>query len=297
MMRKSWLPAYIALGLVWGCSFIFIKLGLEFLTPFGVAFGRCALGAITLLIVVKIKKIKLPSDKQIWFKLWVVAMLLNVIPGILFAYAEVHVTSVLAGIINAATPLATLVVMLIAFREEKLKVEQIQGLIVGGIGVLVVLDIWQGIGDNQLNGVIALLIAVTCYGISFPYSKRNIIPLGLKPESAAATQLVTASITLLPLYLFDGISKDYYRINNVIAMVALGVLGSGFAYIWNFSIIQAAGSSIASTVTYLTPVVAVFVGWLFLGEKIAWHEPAGALLVILGAAISQGRFKRKVQLS
>jgi drug/metabolite transporter (DMT)-like permease len=297
MMRKSWLPAYIALGLVWGCSFIFIKLGLEFLTPFGVAFGRCALGAVTLLIVVKIKKIKLPSDKQIWFKLWVVAMLLNVIPGILFAYAEVHVTSVLAGIINAATPLATLVVMLIAFREEKLKVEQIQGLIVGGIGVLVVLGIWQGIGDNQLNGVIALLIAVTCYGISFPYSKRNIIPLGLKPESAAATQLVTASITLLPLYLFDGISNDYYRINNVLAMVALGVLGSGFAYIWNFSIIQAAGSSIASTVTYLTPVVAVFVGWLFLGEKIAWHEPAGALLVILGAAISQGRFKRKVQLS
>jgi len=296
-MRKSWLPAYIALGLVWGCSFIFIKLGLEFLTPFGVAFGRCALGAVTLLIVVKIKKIKLPSDKQIWFKLWVVAMLLNVIPGILFAYAEVHVTSVLAGIINAATPLATLVVMLIAFREEKLKVEQIQGLIVGGIGVLVVLGIWQGIGDNQLNGVIALLIAVTCYGISFPYSKRNIIPLGLKPESAAATQLVTASITLLPLYLFDGISNDYYRINNVLAMVALGVLGSGFAYIWNFSIIQAAGSSIASTVTYLTPVVAVFVGWLFLGEKIAWHEPAGALLVILGAAISQGRFKRKVQLS
>ena len=295
-MRKSWLPAYIALGLVWGCSFIFIKLGLEFLTPFGVAFGRCALGAITLLIVVKFKKIKLPSDKQIWFKLWVVAMLLNVIPGILFAYAEVHVTSVLAGIINAATPLATLVVMLIAFREEKLKVEQIQGLIVGGIGVLVVLGIWQGIGDNQLNGVIALLIAVTCYGISFPYSKRNIIPLGLKPESAAATQLVTASITLLPLYLFDGVSNDYYRINNVLAMVALGVLGSGFAYIWNFLIIQAAGSSIASTVTYLTPVVAVFVGWLFLGEKIAWHEPAGALLVMLGAAISQGRFKRKVQL-
>jgi len=70
-MRKSWLPAYIALGVVWGCSFIFIKLGLEFLTPFGVAFVRCALGAITLLIVVKIKKIKLPSDKSTWRKLWI----------------------------------------------------------------------------------------------------------------------------------------------------------------------------------------------------------------------------------
>jgi drug/metabolite transporter (DMT)-like permease len=295
MMRKSWLPAYLALGLVWGCSFIFIKLGLEFLTPFGVAFVRCALGAITLLIVVKLMKIDLPKEKSTWYKLWVVAMLLNVAPGILFAYAQLHVTSVLAGIINATTPLATLVVMLIAFREEKLKAEQIYGLLLGGLGVMVVLGIWEGIGDNQLTGVIALLIAVTCYGISFPYSKRNIIPLGLKPEAAATTQLIMAAITLLPFYLYDGISQDNYRPVNIFAMLALGILGSGFAYIWNFSIIAAAGSSIASSVTYLTPVVAVFVGWLFLGEVIVWHEPVGALLVILGAAVSQGRFNRRVQ--
>jgi drug/metabolite transporter (DMT)-like permease len=202
---------------------------------------------------------------------------------------------VLAGIINATTPLATLIVMLIAFREEKLKTEQVLGLLVGAIGVMVVLGIWQGIGDNQLTGVIALLIAVTCYGISFPYSKRNIIPLGLKPEAAATTQLLMAAITLLPFYLYSGISQDNYRPANVFAMLALGILGSGFAYIWNFSIIAAAGSSIASSVTYLTPVVAVFVGWLFLGEAIAWHEPFGALLVIIGAAVSQGRFNRKVQ--
>ena len=294
-MRKSWLPAYLALGLVWGCSFIFIKLGLEFLTPFGVAFVRCALGAITLLIVVKLMKIDLPKEKSTWYKLWIVAMLLNVVPGILFAYAEMHVTSVLAGIINATTPLATLIVMLIAFREEKLKAEQVYGLLLGGLGVMVVLGIWQGIGDNQLTGVIALLIAVTCYGISFPYSKRNIIPLGLKPEAAATTQLIMAAITLLPFYLYDGISQDNYRSANIFAMLALGILGSGFAYIWNFSIIAAAGSSIASSVTYLTPVVAVFVGWLFLGEVIVWHEPIGALLVILGAAVSQGRFNRRVQ--
>ena len=294
-MRKSWLPAYLALGLVWGCSFIFIKLGLEFLTPFGVAFVRCALGAITLLIVVKLMKINLPREKSTWYKLWIVAMLLNVAPGILFAYAQLHVTSVLAGIINATTPLATLVVMLIAFREEKLKAEQIYGLLLGGLGVMVVLGIWEGIGDNQLTGVIALLIAVTCYGISFPYSKRNIIPLGLKPEAAATTQLIMAAITLLPFYLFDGISQNNYRPVNIFAMLALGILGSGFAYIWNFSIIAAAGSSIASSVTYLTPVVAVFVGWLFLGEVIVWHEPVGALLVILGAAVSQGRFNRRVQ--
>ena len=211
----------------------------------------------------------------------------------MFAYAEIHVSSVLAGIINATTPLATLLVMLLAFREEKLKSEQIFGLLLGGVGVLIVLGIWNGVGDNQLTGVIALLAAVTCYGISFPYTKKNIIPMGLKPEALATVQLITATATLLPFYLYDGIAENTYKFGPVLAMIALGVFGSGFAYIWNFKIIAAAGSSIASTVTYITPVVAVIVGWLFLGENITWYEPVGALLVIIGAALSQGRFKRK----
>jgi len=294
MMRKSWLPAYVALGITWGCSFIFIELGLKFLTPFGVAFGRCILGAITLLLVVKVSKIKLPSEKSVWQKLWIVAMLLNVVPGVLFAFAQQYVTSVLAGIINATTPLMTLIFMLILFREEKLKREQILGLLIGAFGVMVVLGVWKGVGENQLLGVVALLVAVACYGYSFPYTTRKILPLGLKPEAAAAMQLSMAAITLLPFYLINGISKDYYPPGSVLAMLALGILGSGFAYIWNFSIIAAAGSSIASSVTYVTPVVAVFVGWLFLAESITWHEPVGAVFVILGAAISQGRFKSKV---
>ena len=292
-MRKSWLPAYIALGFIWGCSFIFIELGLEFLTPFGVAFVRCALGAITLLIFVKMRKIQLPKEKSTWRKLWIVALLLNVVPGILFAFAQQYVTSVLAGIINATTPLMTLILMLILIREEKLKREQIICLLIGAFGVMVVLGIWKGVGENQLLGVIALLVAVACYGYSFPYTTRKILPLGLKPEAAATVQLCMAAITLLPFYLFDGIAEDNYQLNSLLAMLALGVLGSGFAYIWNFSIIAAVGSSIASTVTYVTPVVAVFVGWLFLAESVTWHEPVGAMFVILGAAITQGRFKSK----
>ena len=293
-MRKSWLPAYIALGVTWGCSFIFIELGLEFLTPFGVAFVRCALGAITLLIIVKVRKIALPKDKSTWRKLWIVALMLNVVPGILFAFAQQYVTSVVAGIINATTPLMTMVFMLLLFREQKLKSEQIIGLLIGATGVMVVLGIWKGIGDNQLIGVVALLLAVSCYGYSFPYTTRKILPLGLKPEAAATIQLCMAAITLLPLYLLDGIAEENYRLTPLLAVLALGVLGSGFAYIWNFSIIAAAGGSIASTVTYVTPVVAVIVGWIFLGEQITWHEPIGAVFVILGAAMTQGRLKRKV---
>ena len=293
-MRKSWLPAYLALGTVWGCSFIFIELGLEFLTPFGVAFIRCALGAITLLIFTKIRKVDLPADRKIWQKLWVVAMLLNVIPGVLFAFAQQYVTSVLASIINAGTPLMTLVFMLIFFREEKLKPEQIIGLLIGALGVLTVVGVWKELGNNQLVGVIALIIAVSCYGASYPYSTRNVIPLKLKPEALATGQLIMAAVTLLPFFIINGISNDFYRPQSVIAMLCLGIFGSGFAYIWNFAITAAAGSAIASTVTYLTPVVAVIVGFLYLGELIVWHEIVGALIVIVGALLSQGRLNRLV---
>ncbi len=294
MKQKSWLPIYLALGLVWGCSFIFIKLGLEFLTPVGVAFGRCALGAMTLLLIAKVRGISLPTERRTWLILWIVSLLLNVFPGILFAFAEERVTTILAGIINACTPLSTLIFILFVFKSEKISRHQIFGLIIGGIGVLTVLGIWKGIGTNSAVGAIALLVAITCYGLSFPIIKKYLTPLNLKAEALAASQVTAATVTLLPFYLIDGIAKAEYRTGPILAMIALGVFGSGLAYIWTFQIVERAGSSVASSVTYLTPVVAVFVGWLFLGEHISWHEPVGGAIVLLGAATSQGRFNKKI---
>jgi drug/metabolite transporter (DMT)-like permease len=287
----SWLPLYLVVGFIWGCSFIFIKAGLEFLTPFGVAFIRCALGAITLYSFARYRKIQLPRGAKSLFHIWVVSLLLNVFPGIFFALAETEVTSILAGIINAVTPLMTLIAILLVNRQEKPKREQIIGLLIGFTGVLVVLGAWNGLGDNPWWAVAILLAAVTCYGFSFPYTRRFVIPLGIKSEAIVAQQLILASATLLPLYLFDGIAKDEYRVGPVLSMIALGVFGSGFAYLWNFRVMQIAGSAIASSVTYLTPVVAVVVGIIFLGEKITWNEPAGALVVLLGAAIAQERIR------
>lgn len=288
---SNWITLYIALGVVWGCSFIFIKLGLEFLTPIGVAFGRVSLGAVTLVLWARFKGIALPKGRIMWLHLWVVALLLNVIPGILFAFAETRVTSILAGIINAVTPLMTLLAIMIAFREEKPKSYQVMGLLTGFIGVLTVLGAWQGLGENPVSAVVALLAAVACYGVSFPYSRKFVLPKKLQAESLAAAQLTMGAITLLPMYLVDGIAKDYYRPGPVLAMLTLGILGSGFAYIWNFKIMEAAGSAIASTVTYVTPVVAVIVGIIFLGEGITWYEPVGGVIVLLGAAIGQQRIK------
>ena len=289
--KSSWVGVYLALGIVWGCSFIFIKLGLEFLTPFGVAFGRCALGAVTLLIVARIKGLTLPKNRAILLHIWVVAMLLNVIPGVLFALAETKVTSILAGILNAVTPLMTLIAILLVNREEKPKPFQIVGLCIGFTGVLTVLGAWQGLGENPLWAILVLLAAVSCYGISFPYTRRFVMPYKLKSEAVVATQLTLAAVTLLPFYLIDGVAKDQYRLGPVLGMFALGIFGSGFAYIWNFKVMELAGSAIASSVTYLTPLVAVIVGLIFLNEKVTWYEPVGALIVLLGAAIAQERIK------
>ena len=288
---NSWLPIYLALGVVWGCSFIFIKLGLEFLTPFGVAFGRCALGALTLLAWAKYKGIALPKSKKMLLHLWVVSLLLNVIPGILFALAQTEVTSILAGIINAVTPLMTLLAIMVVTRDEKPKLYQVAGILIGFTGVLTVLGAWKGLGDNPLWAILILLAAVTCYGFSFPYSRRFVLPHKLAPESIAAGQVTLGALTLLPFFIYNGIEKYEYQTAPVLAMLALGVFGSGFAYIWNFKVMAIAGSAIASSVTYLTPVVAVIVGVIFLQESIYWYEPVGALIVLLGAAIGQNRIK------
>lgn len=290
--ERTWLAPYIALGTVWGCSFIFIKLGLEFLTPFGVAFGRTFLGALALVVISRVKKIAIPKDRKIWAHLWVVSMLLNVVPGVLFAVAETRVTSILAGIINAVTPLMTLLVIMTLFREEKPKIFQVVGLLIGFSGVLTVLGVWRGLGTNPILAILALLAAVTCYGFSFPYSRKFVLPRKLQPEALATTQVSLAAITLLPFFIFHGIAKEQFRFGPVAAMLALGILGTGYAYIWNFQILAAAGSAIASSVTYVTPVVAVIVGVIFLSEPVNWNEPVGGAIVLLGAAISQGRFNR-----
>jgi drug/metabolite transporter (DMT)-like permease len=287
----SWLLPYLLVGLIWGCSFIFIKEGLEFLTPFGVAFVRCALGALTLYLVARYRKIELPKDKKTLFYIWIVSLLLNVFPGVFFAYAETAVTSIFAGIINAVTPLATLIAILLVNRAEQPKSAQLIGIFIGFIGVLVVLGAWRGVGDNPWWAIGLLLAAVIGYGFSFPFTRRYVMPLGLKSEAIVSTQLILATITLAPFFLMGGAIDNDFSLAPVLSMIGLGVFGSGFAYLWNFRVMELAGSAIASSVTYLTPVVAVVMGILFLGEKITWNEPVGALVVLFGAAIAQERIK------
>ncbi len=282
----SWTAPYLGVAVTWGCSFIFIKLSLGFLSPFGVAFMRCALGALTLLLAAIVMRQPLPRERVVWLHLWVVALCINVIPGVLFALAETRTTSILAGLINAMTPLSALFFIAVVFRDDPVTPRQLLGLGFGFIGVLTVLGVWQGLGRNPWWAVGALLASVTLYGLVFPYSRRYLMPRGLHPVSLAGAQLTLAAFTLLPTFAFLGTNGHGVSLRAVLSITALGVFGSGFAFMWNFRVIELAGSSIASTVTYLTPVVAIIVGIAFLHESITWFEPVGVLLILLGGAIA-----------
>ena len=287
---RSWVPAYLLLAVLWGFSFALIEVGLTSLTPVGVALVRVTLGAATLLVTSAVRRTTLPP-RSTWRHLVVIAALLNAVPFVLFAYGETHVSSSLAGIINAATPLATLAVVLAAFPEEHPTRDRVVGLGLGFLGVLVVLGLWRGLGGGQWLGVGACVGAVCCYGLAFPYARRHLAGTA-GPLSLATGQTVVATLLLMPAGALAGVVEQRVTAVVVVAMLALGCLGTGVAYVLNFTVVARAGGTVASTVTYLTPVVAVAVGVALLGESLRWNEPVGALVAVTGAALAQGRLRR-----
>ena len=288
---RAWLPGFFALGIVWGSSFLFIEWALQAFTPVGVAFLRGALGSLSLLAFAAVLKVELPRKPIEWFHISVVAVLLNAAPGFLFAFGQQYVTSVMAGILNATTPLMTLLVMTLVFRAERVTANQIVGLVAGFFGVALVSGVLHGLGENKIIGVAALLGATFCYGLSFPYARRFVTPLRYSNTALATAQVTASAVILLPFALIGGFVLAPLSVTPVIGVVLLGVLGTGFAYIWNYRNMKLAGSAIASSVTYITPVVAAVLGVAFLGEHLSWDQVAGGLLVLLGAAMIQNRLK------
>jgi drug/metabolite transporter (DMT)-like permease len=287
----SWIYKFLFLGTIWGSSFLFIALGLETLSPTGIAFWRTFIGAITLLIVLLVGRIPFVRGWSAWFRIWVAGLFMSAIPAVLFGYAEQHVNSALAAIINASTPIFTVIAILIAFRAEKPRREVVVGLSVGLVGVFVVLGIWNGFEADEPLAIGALILAVTCYGIGSPFLRKFVEPLKLKPEAAVFGQVSTSALTLLPFYLFGGLTVGPLTFNSVAAMLALGILGTGLAYVMYYQLLAQVGSAIGSAVTYLSPIVGVILGVLLLGETISWNEPVGAAIVLLGAAVAQGRIR------
>jgi drug/metabolite transporter (DMT)-like permease len=292
---RVWLPGLVALAAIWGCSFLFIEVGIRELHPTYVTLGRVVTGALTLLVILAIRRDPLPRSPRLWVHLSLLGAVGVALPFTLFGYGEQRIPSLLAGIWNGTTPLVVLPIAVLVFRTERFTVHRLAGLVLGFVGVLVVLGVWQGVGGGELSGQLMCLGAAACYGVAIPYQKRFITDAKESGPALSAGMLIAATAWLLvvaPIVAGAPPAPTDLSLEVVVSVVALGALGTGLAFVIHMHNIRLIGASRAATVTYLVPVFAVIVGISVLGETIEWYQPLGALIVLAGVAVSQDRVRK-----
>ena len=283
----------VVLSLIWGWSFLLIKVALRGMTPAAVAFLRIALGAAVMPVVLRVKRIHLPHDATSWRHFAVMGLAYGALPFTLLAWGEQHITSALTAVVNASTGLFTAVAAAVGL-HERLRRPQIVGLVAGISGVAVAAGVsWADLGSSSGAGILAAVAASASYGFSFMYAQRHLSDV--QPLVAAAGQLITGAALALPLAVVTTVTDGFGPNGREwLAIVVLGVMGTGVAYVINYQSIAAVGPTRASLVTYLVPIVAVTVGVVFLHEAFRLRLLAGGALVIAGIALVQGRLRHLV---
>lgn len=281
----------LVLACIWGWSFLFIKVAVGGMTPAAVSGARIALGAATMLVVLRVRGARVPRDPMLWRHFGVMGAVHSAVPFALLAWGEQRITSALAAVLNASTALFAALFMAVVL-GERLRRIQLGGLVLGFAGVGVAAGVGgHDLASSSLAGGLACVGAGACYGAGFAYAQHN---LSTVPALEAATgQLLAATAIIAPFAVAtsvaSGIDVDAHR---WLAVLLLGVVGTGLAYVINYRSIAAIGSTRASLVTYLVPVVAVAVGVVFLGERFHLRLVTGGALTIGGIALLQRRARR-----
>ncbi|GAB3295356.1 DMT family transporter [Parasphingorhabdus pacifica] len=285
--------SYIRLGslaLLWGASFLLIKVGLQALAPAHITFARIVLGALVLLALVFFRGQRLGGDSRLWKHVAVAALFASALPWTLLNTGEQTVDSGLAGVINATTPLWTGLFGFVLGSRNTMSPQRWIGLGLGFTGVLVIFAPWQS--DALSWGVLACLAASASYGIGYTYIGRHLTgerlrANGLTPLALAAMQMIAASgIATLALPL-GGLRLPEPAAAPLLAVAALGIFGTGIGFALNYRLIADEGATTASTVTFLMPVVSVALGWLVLDEQFGPRVLLGMVIVLAGVALAR----------
>jgi len=266
----------VTLGLIWGSAFLWIALGVEFLTPGVVAFGRVALGAAALATFSPARR---AIDREDWARIVAVAVLGNAGPALLFAHAETGLDSAVAGMITSGTPIVTLVVAGILLRKLPGRAQAF-GIGLGFIGILLMVSpSLVGAHANPLG--VALVFVGT---VGYALNSNLIVPLQQKYGGPAVIlwALLISSVMLSPLALL-GVRDSEFTASAVIAVLILGVVGTGVARALSATLAGRVGAPRMSTTTYLIPIVAVVLGVAFHGEVVAPIAIVGIVVVLVGA--------------
>lgn len=296
MDRRS-LVALAVLSILWGCSFLFIKVGLTSFSPDEIAFVRTTLGACVVLAMASLRRSALPRGWSTWTKLAVAALISNTAPFILFGYGEQHVSAVLAGFINATTPMFTFP-LAVALRLERVSIGRVVGLGIGVVGVGTVVGVGSGaVQGASLAGVLACLGAAGLYAVGFVYVRTTLRLSDANRVGLAGGQLAMAALEtgVVVLATRQGIGAVHPL--ALVAVATLGIAGTGVAYIVNFALIHRAGAVGASLTTLTMTVVSTLAGVVALGEPLRWYQPIGAFAIVAGAWLVQGASRAPIRLA
>ncbi|MFE5185748.1 DMT family transporter [Streptomyces sp. NPDC056628] len=285
--RLGWRLRFAALSLIWGFSFLLIKVGTDGYAPFQVTLGRLVFGTAVLAAAMAVKRERLPRGARTWGHLAVAAFLLNALPFSLFAYSELTIPSTLAGICNATSPLWGMALSMVALSEDRPTRVRVAGLGIGFVGVLTVLGAWQGFDGLDARGTAMALLASLSYPIGWIYVRRTLAGNGSSHLALTGAQLLLATVQLAVVTpLFTSLPTRFPLLPSL-AVVALGALGTGLAVLIQYGLVAEVGPTTAQMVTYFIPVIATAAGVAVLGESLAWSTPVGAVIVLAGAALTQ----------
>ncbi|MEU0074391.1 DMT family transporter [Streptomyces sp. NPDC006332] len=288
-LTLDWRLRFGALSLIWGFSFLLIKVGTEGYAPFQVTLGRLVFGTAVLAAAMAVRRQRLPRGTRTWTHLTVAAFLLNALPFSLFAYAELTIPSTLAGICNATSPLWGMALSLVALSEDRPTRTRVAGLGIGFLGVLTVLGAWQGFHGLDATGTAMALVASLSYPIGWIYVRRTLAGSSHSNLSLTGAQLLLATLQLAVVTPLFTSAPSHFPVVPLLATAALGALGTGLAVLVQYGLVAEVGPTTAQMVTYFIPVIATAAGVAILGESLSWSTPVGAAIVLAGAALTRAR--------
>ena len=295
MNTKVW-AMLILLSILWGGSFFFVGVAVHDLPPLSIVTLRVGIAAFTLWGIAMMIGLRPPKSLKVWGAFLGMGLLNNAIPFALIVWAQTQIASGLASILNAATPIFTVVVAGILLPDERPTLLKVIGVVFGFVGVAVMIGV-PALGDkSDLLAQLAILAAAISYAFAGVYGRR-FKSLGVKPVITAAGQVTASTLILLPVTLFvDGtIEMDCTNMSTWIAIIGLAVASTAIAYVLYFRILELAGATNVLLVTLLVPVSAVLLGSLFLNESLEMIHFLGMALIAFGLSAIDGRLWRRMK--
>ena len=290
MSATQWI-LLLTLSLVWGGSYFFVGVAVDDLPPLTIVLCRVGPASIALLIFLACSGQSMPTDRRVWAAFFIMGLLNNAIPFSLIVWGQTHVSAGQASILNATTPIFTVIAAHVFTRDEKMKWRHLAGIALGFAGVVVLMGAaFLDEFTSSLLAQTALLGAAVFYALSAVFGRR-FRQLGVAPMQIATGQVTAASLLLLPLVVLidQPLQLAPPGLPSILAVLGLALISTAFAYVLYFRILASAGATNLSLVTMLVPPTAICLGILFLDEVLARHHLVGLVLIISGLLVMDGR--------